>query len=363
MVEKRKAPDSDSETGEAARRRQSLALGLLYLLLTLLAIWIVHDFIPAVAWAAVIAIALWPLLLRLESWPRLRERPRLSAALLTALIGVVFIVPLGLAVNEAASDSGAVLAQMHEFERQGLMVPQWVHHLPFGGAALENWWQQNLSHPGQAALLARKLPRATLLQFGRQFGMRVAHVVVLFGFTLLVLFFMFAAGSRLRDQLLGAARRTFGADGAKLATKMAVSVRGTVSGLVLVGCGEGALLGIAYWFTGVPHAALLGAVSALAAMLPFCAPVLYGAAAIYLFLNGATLAAVSLAIVGTLIVLIAEHFVRPLLIGGSSRLPFLLVLFGILGGAETFGVLGIFIGPALMTVLMMFWQEWAQAPS
>jgi len=52
------------------------------------------------------------------------------------------------------------------------------------------------------------------------------------------------------------------------------------------------------------------------------------------------------------VVFAAEHFVRPLLIGNSTRLPFLLVLFGILGGAETFGLLGLFIGPALMTHIL-----------
>ncbi|CAJ7185116.1 permease [Burkholderia pseudomallei] len=49
---------------------------------------------------------------------------------------------------------------------------------------------------------------------------------------------------------------------------------------------------------------------------------------------------------------------RPVLIGNSARLPFLLVLFGILGGAETFGLLGLFVGPALMTVLTVLWAEW-----
>jgi len=66
-----------------------------------------------------------------------------------------------------------------------------------------------------------------------------------------------------------------------------------------------------------------------------------------------------LLVFGAIVVFVAEHFVRPVLIGNSTRLPFLLVLFGILGGAETFGLLGIFIGPALMTVLMVLWTDLA----
>lgn len=68
--------------------------------------------------------------------------------------------------------------------------------------------------------------------------------------------------------------------------------------------------------------------------------------------------AVVVAALGFIVVFVAEHFVRPVLIGGSTRLPFLLVLFGILGGAETFGLIGLFVGPALMTVLTMLWAEW-----
>jgi predicted PurR-regulated permease PerM len=141
---------------------------------------------------------------------------------------------------------------------------------------------------------------------------------------------------------------------------MGTAVRGTVAGLIVVGVGEGVLLGIAYFVTGVPHAALLGFVTAIAAMLPFCAPISFGLAALWLLVQGSVAQAIGLVVFGAVVVFVAEHFVRPVLIGNSTRLPFLLVLFGILGGAETFGLLGIFIGPALMTVLMVLWTDLAQ---
>ena len=58
---------------------------------------------------------------------------------------------------------------------------------------------------------------------------------------------------------------------------MVASVHGTVDGLVLVGLGEGVLLGIVYYFAGVPHPVLLGALTAVAAMIPFGAPLVFGA--------------------------------------------------------------------------------------
>jgi predicted PurR-regulated permease PerM len=58
-------------------------------------------------------------------------------------------------------------------------------------------------------------------------------------------------------------------------------------------------------------------------------------------------------------VFVADHFVRPVLIGGSTRLPFVWVLLGILGGVETFGLLGLLLGPALLAVLIALWRELA----
>jgi predicted PurR-regulated permease PerM len=55
----------------------------------------------------------------------------------------------------------------------------------------------------------------------------------------------------------------------------------------------------------------------------------------------------------------ADHFVRPVLIGGATRLPFIWVLLGILGGVESFGLLGLFLGPAIMAALILLWREWA----
>jgi predicted PurR-regulated permease PerM len=171
---------------------------------------------------------------------------------------------------------------------------------------------------------------------------------------------IFQAGPHVSSSLMKGARRGFGEDGAQLLERMAAAVRGTVSGLVVVGLGEGVLLGVAYFVTGLPHVALLAFITAIAAMLPFCAPITFGLAALWLFSQGAVAGAIGLAVFGSVVVFVAEHFVRPVLIGNSTRLPFLLVLFGILGGAETFGLLGLFIGPALMTVLMVLWTDLVQ---
>ncbi|HEY3599996.1 MAG TPA: AI-2E family transporter, partial [Paraburkholderia sp.] len=237
-------------------------------------------------------------------------------------------------------------------------MPDLVKKLPYGSEQISTWWQANLEQPLRASPAMKGLHGGAVVTFSRRFGVRAVHALMVFAFTLVTLFVILQAGASLSGALLKGVRRAFGTDGAQLAERMAAAVRGTVSGLVVVGIGEGVLLALAYAVTDLPHAASLGLVTAVAAMLPFCAPLVFCGAALWLFVHGSVAGAIGVVVFGFIVVFVAEHFVRPVLIGNSTRLPFLLVLFGILGGAETFGLLGVFIGPALMTVLMVLWSDW-----
>ncbi|WP_024901392.1 AI-2E family transporter [Robbsia andropogonis] len=352
---------AEAAQGAAATgRSQHTALLCLYGVLTLLAVWVVHSYVPAVLWAGVLAIALWPALEKVERWRGLNGRPRLVAALVVSCVAVVFVLPLILALSNIGGDTHALMDQVRTVQENGLPAPAWLGRLPFASVQATTWWNDNLADPHPGKALLSHVPHGSLMTVGGVFGKRLLHALITFAFMLLVLFFIFAAGTSLREQALRGIGRFFGQEGRALATQMAVSVRGTVSGLVLVGLGEGALMCISYFIAKVPHAVLLGALTAVTAMLPFCAPVLIAGVGAYLLVQGATGAAIAVLVWGGIIVFAAEHFVRPALIGGAARLPFLLVLLGILGGAETLGLLGIFIGPALMTILMVLWRDYVQ---
>jgi predicted PurR-regulated permease PerM len=194
--------------------------------------------------------------------------------------------------------------------------------------------------------------------FGRAYGGRVAHSIVNFGFTMLALFFLYRDGPELSGQLIGAANRLFGPAGERVGRQMVASVHGTVDGLVLVGLGVGLVLGIGYMLAGVPHAVVLGCVTAGAAMVPMAAWVVLLVACGLAAAAGHMVSAAVLGVCGIIVIFSADHFVRPVLIGGTTKLPFLWVLLGILGGVETFGLLGLFLGPAVMAALILLWREW-----
>src|ERR1700759_1086611 len=119
---------------------------------------------------------------------------------------------------------------------------------------------------------------------------------------------MFQYSDLVADQLQRASATAFGPTGEREGRQMIASVHGTVDGLVLVGLGEGFLLGIAYLIAGVPHPTLFGLFTAVAGMVPFGAAVAFGAAALVLLTQGAVAAAVVIGVLGMVVAFVADHF-------------------------------------------------------
>jgi predicted PurR-regulated permease PerM len=326
--------------------------------LVLLGGWILHRFLPALAWATIIAIALWPLYRRFERAFPPRGHRLLQPFVATLVIGLVLIVPLAYAAIHVAHESGSLVHYLGELRHSGLPEPAWLPHLPAVGAPLAQWWQANLSDPQTMKELVGRLFADIPAQSARVIGVEVIHRLVIFGFTLLTLFFLFRDGDALCRELLLLSRRVLGPSGEHVAGHMIAAVHGTVTGLVLVGLAEGVLIGGGYALAGLPHVVPIAALTGVVAVIPFGAPVAFCLAGLYLLSLGNTGAAAGVIAWGFLVVFVADHFVRPFLIGGAARLPFLWVLLGILGGLETFGLLGLFLGPVVMAALISLWRDW-----
>ncbi len=351
-------PSGQSLGAEPERPSQRIARVVLAAALLLLGLWILHRYLAALAWAAVLAIALWPLYQRLVRAVGGHGQRDLLPLILTLLVGLVFIVPFVYAAVEVARETHVLAEYLVEARHTGIPVPEWMTQLPGVGYPLEEWWRSNLSDPKAAEELLGRIYAHVPAESAREVGGQIIHRLILFGFTLLTLFFLFRDGAAFSRRLIVLSDRLLGAQGERVGRHMVHAVLGTVNGLVLVGLGEGVLLGIAYILAGLPHSVTVAVMTGILAVIPFGAPVVFGAAALYLAAAGSTTAAIAVFGFGVVVVFVADHFVRPVLIGGAVRLPFLWVLLGILGGLETFGILGLFIGPAVMAALISLWREW-----
>ncbi len=340
-------------------RAHRIAIGVLAGGLVLLGLYTLRNFLGSLAWAAILAIAMWPLYSRAASRCGHWRHTVLLPALFTVGAALVFVLPVLLVGAQLARELHAAAEWLRDAREHGIPQPDFVGHLPFAQAQIGTWWQQNLADPGSARQLAERYADGRFAGKGREIGEEVAHRLTMFVFTLLTLFFLLKEAESVTRQMRRAAARTFGARGERIGQQIIASVHGTVNGLVLVGLGEGAVLGIVYAVAGVPHPTVFGVMTALAAMIPFAAPVVILVAALLLVAQGSLAWGIGVFCAGLVVTFIADHFVRPELIGGAIKLPFIWVLLGILGGLEVWGLIGLFLGPAIMASLILLWREWA----
>ena len=177
--------------------------------------------------------------------------------------------------------------------------------------------------------------------------------------TLLTAFFFYRHGDELVAQVRRVLRRLGGEPVERALDLVGVTVRAVVYGVLVTALAQGCLAGLAYWVLGVSRAVLLGSLTAILALTPVGPPLVWLPVAIWLFSTGPAWKGVALILWSVLVVGTVDNLLRPLLIGGEAQIPFLLLLFGVLGGAAAFGLLGLFLGPVVLAVLVALWRDWA----
>jgi len=332
---------------------QGVAVTALVIAIVLLAVWMLWRFLPALAWAVVLAIATWPLRQRLV---RHGTREWVAAAFLTVGLTLALIVPLAVMGIQLAREAGALVRWVRELRETGIATPDWIGQLPWVGSFAADWWRTHLADAEGAKDLLGRAESVGIVHW-TQLGSQLAGRLVILMFTLLTLFFIYGSGPRLIEQSRRVGELLFGPAAKKIGLDAINAVRGTVNGLVLVGLAEGVIMGVAYVIAGVNHPVLFGFATAVLATVPFGAPLIFAIAAATLIATSQVLAGILLLVFGLLVVFVADHFVRPALIGSATRLPFLWVLLGIFGGLETFGLVGLFFGPAIMSVVLTLWRD------
>jgi len=329
-------------------------------LLLLLGGWVLHSYLALLAWAVVLAITTWPVYLRLLTTRKLQGNVTWAAVCLTLLIGAMILVPLGYGLSRLLQETQSLGQVIADAQKIGIPPPVWLETVPVIGNWAKESWMGFFGSPEAARESLHWLGSGGAIAYTKAFASQILHRLFGFLITLLVLFFVYQHGDGLGRQVLATSQRLFGETGIRYAVHATAAIRATVNGLVLVGLGEGLLLGVGYAFAGLSHPAILGALTGVFAMIPFAAKLIFGACALVLVADGHIAEGSALFVFGIIVILIADNYVRPTLIGGAVQLPFIWTLLGIFGGIENFGLLGLFLGPTLMAILMSIWRDWLE---
>jgi predicted PurR-regulated permease PerM len=340
-------------------RQPKLLVSTLFTVVILFAaLWVLSPFILSLLWAAIIAIAFWPF----HRWMNLRltNRPVLAAVLSTFLVGVLLVGPMIGLLLFALFDIISFTNFLALADRVGVPPPVWLRKIPAIGFFLNERWLQYLAVPDQLSLVFRH----TLLdQLGEVrsaaqsiLADALERIVTLF-FALWVLFFLFRDGPVLSNTVNRIGSDWLGRRWQPYTSHLPSAMRASVNGLVIVSFTEAVLLSSLYALCDVPGAVFLGTLTAILAFIPMAAPGILAIVALLLFTSGESGAAIALFSIGIVLVLLADYWVRPLLIQDGTHLPFLAVLFGVFGGVVTLGIVGLIIGPVILVLLDVFFDE------
>jgi predicted PurR-regulated permease PerM len=347
----------DSENFSIHARAQTVAHVAAGAAVVIAATWVARELLAALVWAAVIAIATWPLYIRLVTAIGGKRSAVLAPLCFTLVVACFVIVPTALLARHIAERSDVFLASLSELRDNGIAVPPWVSRL--GAHYLDQWWRQNLSDPNALLVWLRRVNIESLAAWASSLGGALLRRVLGLVMMLIALFVALRDGARLAVRIRDLVRDLLGIPGESLLMTIVDAVRATASGTVVAALVKGSILGLAFVATGVPHPILFGVMMVLLSIMPFGAwIVLIASAASLSVVCDTPWVAVGLGVFGTAVLLIMDHLIQPALIGGAAGLPFLLVLIGVIGGMQSFGLLGLFIGPAIMAALLTIWREW-----
>lgn len=309
---------------------------------------VLYPFFSSILWAGILTYTTWPFF----EWIRARFRmgSMVAAGVMVLVVAVVVVLPMGLAVPGGASDVEQIRKTVLDALQAGLPgAPDWLEAAPVVGQSLSDlWthWAEDLS----SMVSFFKPYYGVAGEYLLALLLGLANGVLLFLLALLIAFFFYAAGEKIAAHLVAILRRIAGEQADRLITVTGATIRGVVYGILGTAVVQGILTAFGLWMTGVPRPLLLGVIAAGLSVLPIGAPAVWIPSALWLLSTGHVGWGVVLLIYGGVAVSGADSVIRPYFISRGARLPFLLTMLGVLGGALAFGLLGVFVGPVLLGV-------------
>jgi predicted PurR-regulated permease PerM len=323
-------------------------------------LWVLRPFLIPLAWAGILAYVTWPLYRFVRHHTR---RPRLAAATFTLVIALVVGVPVAWILVSLAGEASQLITAARAWVDAGAPFPEWIVSRPWLAERLERVRAESVVEPRAVAEYATRYASQVS---GRLLDVAgsLAGNAFKFALTVTTLFFFYLDGERIADQLGRLIRVVFPQAREEILPYVGNVVRAVVFGLIGTALVQGLIAGIGFAVFGVPSPVALGALTTVASFVPMGPVLIWGGAALWLLAGGHTGAAIGMAIWGAALVSSIDNVLRPILIsGGATRIPFLLVFFGVLGGLLAFGLLGLFLGPVLLAVTFALAADFARRAS
>lgn len=334
-------------------------LGLMALLLAL-GYQVLAFFFTPILWAMILGYVSWPLYQAIQRRTGLGR----SGSALLLLLGVLLLLGIPatfgtyLLQQEVRDLYGRLQTQVSMGQ---LVLPEALARVEWLRAQLQPWVDQLNNNPS-TLVNEFKAWMASHLTLGKQVFSAVSQNLAKLGLMLLTLFFIYRDGQSLLDQVRRALQKLLGPRADHHVHLIGQTTRAVVYGIGVTALVQGLLAGLGYWVAGAPSPLILTLLTILIAFIPFGTPFAWAAIVVYMLAQGDVAPALGLLAWCLIAVSWVDNIIRPALISGETQLPFLVVMFGVLGGLAAFGMVGVFVGPVLLAVLLGLWRDWLAQP-
>lgn len=315
---------------------------------------LIAPFASALIWGSIIALGLYPLHKRMLAL--VKNRGGLAAIIMTALAVVIVIGPAGALIAALASQAADLYHQAAVFIQGDKWADIWEGmKTSIFGPILAPPISDRLNIKDMVLRSLGEISTAVASQFGDVIKNTLLFVLNFF-IMIFSLFFIFRDGGRFYSRVMELVPLS---DARKQAVtrKLADTFYAVIYGMLLVAIFQGIMTGLGFAIFGVPFAVFWGAIAAFLALLPVGgAALVWVPGALYLIFTGSILKGILLGGWGLLLVSLPDNFLKPLLIGRKAKLPTFFLFLAILGGLKVYGLLGILIGPLIVTLVTAFVQ-------
>lgn len=326
--------------------------------LLILAFIVITPFIVPLLWASILCFVSWPAANRLRIW--CNNRDTLAAFIASSLAAITLFLPLIWLAWLAQQELTNAYPALQAFLADPLQIPAFIKNLPWLGDWLNNWLAQHsalMTQPDSISAAIKTWVSSHTSDIQSLAG-GVGKNLVKMLFVVIILFFFYRDGARILQQIKYVLARFIGPQAHDYLHAAGTTTRAVVYGVLLTAAIQGMVAGFGYWVAGISSPVIFGIVTAMLALIPFCTPLAWGSAGLWLLMQDNAAEAIGIWIWGAVVVSQLDNILRPIFISSVSAIPFLLVLFGVLGGLLAFGLVGLFLGPVILTVVWSVWREW-----
>lgn len=330
--------------------------------LIVLTIWVLQAFLASTIWAAMIAIATWPLMTRLQGW--LWGSRAAATTVMTLALLLLLVVPLILLIGAMAANADGLVKWAATFQSFTMPPPpEGLARVPVIGEPLADGWRR-LANSRLVDLASTVAPYvATAIIWLARTMQGFALLMLQFLLTVAIVAVMYAKGEHAAEALLKFGRRLAGDDGDRVIRLAGQAIRAVALGVVLTACVQALLAGLGLVVAGVPFAPVLTAITFVLCIAQLGPILVLGPSIAWLYWSGDTGTA-TLLLVWTVVVAPLDNVLRPILMAKGLDLPMLLMFTGVVGGLLAFGLIGIFVGPVVLAISYTLLGAWiAAAPA